>query len=186
MNNLQLNEKAFEILKKVFGFSNYRYGQQEIVENIISGKKSLVIMPTGAGKSLCYQLPAMISPKNTIIISPLIALIDDQVASLKECGVNVEKLHSNQTSDERASSWYNFKVGKAKLLYVSPERLMTENMIDNLKLLDIGLFVIDEVHCVSKWGQSFRPDYEQLSKLKYLFPNSNIVGFTATADKTTR
>ena len=186
MNNLQLNEKAFDILKKVFGFSNYRYGQQEIVENIISGKKSLAIMPTGAGKSLCYQLPAMISPKKTIIISPLIALIDDQVASLKECGVNVEKLHSNQTSDERASSWYNFKVGKAKLLYVSPERLMTENMIDNLKLLDIGLFVIDEVHCVSKWGQSFRPDYEELSKLKYFFPTSNIVGFTATADKTTR
>ena len=186
MNKLQLNEKAFDILKKVFGFSNYRYGQQEIVKNIISGKKSLAIMPTGAGKSLCYQLPAMISPKNTIIISPLIALIDDQVASLKECGVNVEKLHSNQTSDERASSWYNFKVGKAKLLYVSPERLMTENMIDNLKLLNIGLFVIDEVHCVSKWGQSFRPDYEELSKLKYFFPNSNIVGFTATADKTTR
>ena len=157
-----------------------------MVENIISGKQSLAIMPTGAGKSLCYQLPAIISQKQTIIISPLIALIDDQVAGLKECGVNVEKLHSNQTSDEQFSSWYNFKFGKAKILYVSPERLMTENMIDNLKLLDIGLFVIDEVHCVSKWGQSFRPDYEELSKLKYFFPNSNIVGFTATADKTTR
>ena len=133
MNNLQLNEKAFEMLKEVFGFSNYRYGQQEIVENIISGKKSLAIMPTDSGKSLCYQLPSIILQKKTIIISPLIALIDDQVASLRECGVNVEKLHSNQSTDEQSKSWYNFKIGKAKLLYVSPERLMTDEMINNLK-----------------------------------------------------
>ncbi|MDC1375899.1 DNA helicase RecQ [bacterium] len=186
MNNSLLNEKALETLKNIFGFSNYRYGQQEVVESIISNKKILAIMPTGAGKSLCYQLPAIISQKRTIIISPLIALIEDQVANLKGCGVNVEKLHSNLTSEERSLSWYNFKVGKSKILYVSPERLMKENMINKLKLLDVGLFVIDEVHCVSKWGQSFRPDYEELSKLTVFFPTSNIVGFTATADKTTR
>ena len=186
MNSLQLDEKAIEILKNVFGFSNYRYGQKEIVENILSKKQTLAIMPTGAGKSLCYQLPAVISKKKTIVIAPLIALIEDQVSSLKECGVNVEQLHSNQSSDELTSSWNNFKNGKSNIIYISPERLMTDHMINNLKSFEIGLFVIDEIHCVSKWGQSFRPDYEKLSKLKKIFPNSNIVGFTATADKTTR
>ena len=175
-----------EILKNVFGFSNYRYGQKEIVENILSKKQTLAIMPTGAGKSLCYQLPAVISKKKTIVIAPLIALIEDQVSSLKECGVNVEQLHSNQSRDELTSSWNNFKNGKSNIIYISPERLMTDHMINNLKSFEIGLFVIDEIHCVSKWGQSFRPDYEKLSKLKKIFPNSNIVGFTATADKTTR
>ena len=186
MNSLQLDEKAIEILKNVFGFSNYRYGQKEIVENILSKKQTLAIMPTGAGKSLCYQLPAVISKKKTIVIAPLIALIEDQVSSLKECGVNVEQLHSNQSRDELTSSWNNFKNGKSNIIYISPERLMTDHMINNLKSFEIGLFVIDEIHCVSKWGQSFRPDYEKLSKLKKIFPNSNIVGFTATADKTTR
>ncbi|MDC1356214.1 DNA helicase RecQ [Pseudomonadota bacterium] len=186
MNSLQLNEKAIKILKNIFGFSDYKYGQKEIVENILSEKQTLAIMPTGAGKSLCYQLPAVMSKKKTIVIAPLIALIEDQVSSLKECGVNVEQLHSNQSREELASSWENFKNGKTNILYISPERLMTDNMINNLKSFEIGLFVIDEIHCVSKWGQSFRPDYEKLSKLKIIFPKSNIVGFTATADKTTR
>ena len=97
MNSLQLDEKAIEILKNVFGFSDYRYGQKEIIENILSKKQTPAIMPTGAGKSLCYQLPAVISKKKTIVIAPLIALIEDQVSSLKECGVNVEQLHSNQS-----------------------------------------------------------------------------------------
>ena len=133
MNSLQLNEKAIEILKNVFGFSNYRYGQKEIVENILSKKQTLAIMPTGAGKSLCYQLPAVISKKKTIVIAPLIALIEDQVSSLKECGVNVEQLHSNQSREELTSSWNNFKNGKSNIIYISPERLMTDHMINNLK-----------------------------------------------------
>ncbi|MDA9973322.1 DNA helicase RecQ [Alphaproteobacteria bacterium] len=186
MDSLQLNKNATKILKNIFGFSDYRYGQKEIVDNILSEKQTLAIMPTGAGKSLCYQLPAVMSKKKTIVIAPLIALIEDQVSGLKECGVNVEQLHSNQTSEELTSSWNNFKNGKSNIIYISPERLMTDNMIDNLKSFEIGLFVIDEIHCVSKWGQSFRPDYEKLSQLKSIFPKSNIVGFTATADKTTR
>jgi ATP-dependent DNA helicase RecQ len=169
MNSLQLDEKAIEILKNVFGFSDYRYGQKEIIENILSKKQTLAIMPTGAGKSLCYQLPAVISKKKTIVIAPLIALIEDQVSSLKECGVNVEQLHSNQSREELTSSWNNFKNGKSNIIYISPERLMTDHMINNLKSFEIGLFVIDEIHCVSKWGQSFRPDYEKLSKLKKIF-----------------
>ncbi len=173
-------------LKNTFGFSQFRDGQEEIIRDIINEKQILAIMPTGAGKSLCYQLPAIISEKRTIIISPLIALIDDQISTLKESGIYAEKLHSNQSSDDLNASWYNFKSGKCKILYVSPERLMSDFMIRNLKELEVGLFVIDEIHCVSKWGQSFRPEYEQLSKIKDLFPQSNIVGFTATADQTTR
>ena len=173
-------------LKNTFGFSQFRDGQEEIIRDIINEKQILAIMPTGAGKSLCYQLPAIISEKRTIIISPLIALIDDQISTLKESGIYAEKLHSNQSSDDLNASWYNFKSGKCKILYVSPERLMSDFMIRNLKELEVGLFVIDEIHCVSKWGQSFRPEYEQLSKIKDLFPKSNIVGFTATADQTTR
>ena len=186
MKPLQLQNKEIEILKNIFGFSSYKDGQKEIIESIVSEKQTFAIMPTGAGKSLCYQLPAVMSGKKTIIISPLIALIEDQVSGLIEIGVSVEKLHSNQSREELTSSWNNFKNGKANIIYISPERLMTDNMINNLKLFEIGMFVIDEIHCVSKWGQSFRPDYEKLSKLKTIFPKSNIVGFTATADKTTR
>ncbi|MDC0456448.1 DNA helicase RecQ [Alphaproteobacteria bacterium] len=186
MNSSQLNERVAKVLKNVFGFSNYRNGQKEIIENILNEKQTLAIMPTGAGKSLCYQLPAVMSKKKTIVIAPLIALIEDQVFRLKECGVNVEQLHSNQSREELTSSWNNFKNGKSNIIYISPERLMTDNMINNLKAFEIGLFVIDEIHCISKWGQSFRPDYEKLSQLKNIFPKSNIVGFTATADYTTR
>lgn len=186
MDTIKQNLKANDVLKQTFGFSSFRNGQEEIVKNILDGKQTLAIMPTGAGKSLCYQIPAIVSEKKTIIISPLISLIENQVADLRENGVNVEKLHSNQSSQNRASSWNNFKNRECKILYISPERLMTESMINDLKQLEIGLFVVDEIHCVSKWGQSFRPNYEALSKLKIIFENSNIAGFTATADKTTR
>ena len=186
MPNKKLKQKAFNVLNNVFGYKKYRDGQVEIINNILDKKNTLAIMPTGAGKSLCYQIPAIISEKKTIIISPLIALIDDQVSSLKQNGVKVEKLHSNQSNEEISISWKNFKNHKTNIIYISPERLMSEVILDNLLSMDIGLFIIDEIHCVSKWGQSFRPDYEKLSKLTILFPNANISGFTATADKTTR
>ena len=186
MTFLEKNFNKNDVLKQIFGFSSFRNGQEEIVKNIIDNKQTLAIMPTGAGKSLCYQIPAIVSSKKTVIVSPLISLIENQVADLRESGVKAEKLHSNQTSQNRLTSWNNFKNGECKILYISPERLMTNSMIDDLKQLEIGLFVIDEIHCVSKWGQSFRPDYEALSKLKTIFKNSNIAGFTATADKTTR
>jgi len=186
MDITEQNLKADDILKQIFGYSSYRNGQEEIVKNILDGKQTLAIMPTGAGKSLCYQIPAIASELKTVVISPLISLIENQVADLRENGVKVEKLHSNQSSQNREISWNNFANGECKILYISPERLMTETMINDLKQLEIGLFVVDEIHCVSKWGQSFRPDYEALSKLKTIFKNSNIAGFTATADKTTR
>ena len=179
-------KKAKNVLHEKFGYSEFRPNQHEIIEQIISEKKLLAVMPTGAGKSLCYQIPAIISEKRTIIISPLIALIDDQVTSLKLLGVDVEKIHANQERQDNVNAWLRFKSGQSKIIYMSPERLMTEKMIAALKNLDIGLFVIDEAHCISKWGQSFRKDYEALSQIKNLFKKSNIVGFTATADETTR
>tara|TARA_B100000035_G_scaffold79526_1_gene66587 strand:+ start:364 stop:2178 length:1815 start_codon:yes stop_codon:yes gene_type:complete len=182
----ELNKKAFDVLNNTFGYSSYRYEQEKIINSVLSGNHTLAIMPTGAGKSLCYQIPAIISSKKTVIISPLISLMDDQVSALKECGVQAAKIHSDMTYDERSSSWNNFKNGKEKIIYLSPEKIMSEDFLNQLKTLDIGLFVIDEIHCVSKWGHNFRPDYNQLSQLKSLFPNSNIIGFTATADQTTR
>ena len=186
MSSFHLNKIAFEKLKNVFGFSNYRDGQREIIECILENKNTLVVMPTSAGKSLCYQLPAIVSQKKTVIISPLIALMDDQITSLRDYGISVEALHSHLSYEDAQKSWNNFKEGKSKIMYMSPERLMTSQMLEDLKGLEIGLFVIDEVHCVSKWGQSFRTDYEELSKLNHLFPESNIAGFTATADNSTR
>ena len=182
----ELNKKALDVLNNTFGYSSYRYEQEKIINSVLSGDHTLAIMPTGAGKSLCYQIPAIISSKKTVIISPLISLMDDQVSALKECGVQAAKIHSDMTYDERSSSWNNFKNGKEKIIYLSPEKIMSEDFLNQLKTLDIGLFVIDEIHCVSKWGHNFRPDYNQLSQLKSLFPNSNIIGFTATADQTTR
>ncbi len=183
-----MKNKCQQILKNIFGFSSFRKGQEEIILNILDAQNVLAVMPTGAGKSICYQIPAFVIDKKTIIVSPLISLIDDQIDSLKVIGINAEKLHSNQTKEEMWKSWNEFNIGKSKILYVSPERLMTESMLEALKQMDIGigLFIIDEVHCVSKWGQSFRPDYEELSRLRNIFPNSTIAGFTATADKSTR
>ena len=174
----ELNTKAFDVLRYTFGYSSYKYEQKEIIETVLSDNHTLAIMPTGAGKSLCYQIPAIISSKKTIIISPLISLMDDQISALKECGVQAEKIHSDLSYSERITSWKNFKNGNSKIIYMSPERLMTENIINDLKTMEIGLFVIDEIHCVSKWGHHFRPDYNALSKLKLLFPNSNIIGLS--------
>ncbi len=182
----ELKKKALDVLNNTFGYSSYRYDQEKIINSVLSRNYTLAIMPTGAGKSLCYQIPAIISFKKTVIISPLISLMDDQVSALKECGVQAAKIHSDMTYEERTLSWNNFKNGKEKIIYLSPEKIMSEDFLNQLKNLDIGLFVIDEIHCVSKWGHNFRPDYNKLSQLKSLFPNSNIIGFTATADQTTR
>ena len=143
-------------------------------------------MPTGAGKSICYQLPAMLSDYKTIIVSPLVSLMDDQVASLKSNKLPAEKIHSNCTFEENGAAWRSFSQGEAKILYVSPERLMTDRMVASLNGLGIGMFVIDEAHCISKWGAGFRPDYNDLSRLQYLFPSAVIAAFTATADEATR
>ena len=173
-------------LKQYFGFSDFRPGQKEIVQALLANKNLLSVMPTGAGKSICYQLPAMLSDYKTIIVSPLVSLMDDQVASLKSNKLPAEKIHSNCTFEENGAAWRSFSHGEAKILYVSPERLMTDRMVASLNGLGIGMFVIDEAHCISKWGAGFRPDYNDLSRLQYLFPSAVIAAFTATADEATR
>ena len=173
-------------LKQYFGFSDFRPGQKEIVQALLANKNLLSVMPTGAGKSICYQLPAMLSDYKTIIVSPLVSLMDDQVASLKSNKLPAEKIHSNCTFEENGAAWRSFSQGEAKILYVSPERLMTDRMVASLNGLGIGMFVIDEAHCISKWGAGFRPDYNDLSRLQYLFPTAVIAAFTATADEATR
>ena len=173
-------------LKKYFGFSDFRPGQKEIIQALLANKNLLSVMPTGAGKSICYQLPAMLSDYKTIIVSPLVSLMDDQVASLKSNKLPAEKIHSNCTFEENGAAWRSFSQGEAKILYVSPERLMTDRMVASLNGLGIGMFVIDEAHCISKWGAGFRPDYNDLSRLQYLFPSAVIAAFTATADEATR
>jgi len=143
-------------------------------------------MPTGAGKSLCYQIPALMSDRLTIIVSPLVALMDDQVAALRANGVPAGSVHSGLTREEQVENWRAVAAGRCKLLYLSPERLMSERMLSAVEKLNPALIVVDEAHCISKWGVSFRPEYERLSALKERFPHAAIAGFTATADKATR
>lgn len=175
-----------DLLRDVFGYSSFRLGQLEIIKEILAQQSVLAVMPTGAGKSLCYQLPAIYSQRKTIIVSPLVALIDDQVAALAHTGVQVSKLHSGLSRDENVEQWKKFASGMAKILYMSPERLMQPRMLDALQKQTIGMFVVDEAHCISKWGADFRPDYEALAQLKTVFPETVIAAFTATADKATR
>ena len=173
-------------LKKYFGYESFRLEQFPIIEKILAGRHVLVVMPTGSGKSLCYQLPAVLSDQRTIIVSPLVALINDQAASLERSGIEVSKIHSAQSYEQNVHEWKRFTSNKSKILYLSPERLMTARMIASLQKLPIGMFVIDEAHCISKWGADFRPAYESLSELKSHFPKANLAAFTATADKATR
>lgn len=173
-------------LKSIFGFSAFRPGQEEIVDALIAGEDALAIMPTGAGKSLCYQLPALTGDGLTIVVSPLIALMDNQIAQLRAFGAPVGVIHSNQDREASIADWRRAASGEAKLLYMSPERLMSPRMIEALSRLKVTRFIIDEAHCVSQWGHDFRPDYLALTVLREKFPNAAIAAFTATADERTR
>ena len=181
-----MNPAILEKLKTVFGFDDFRPGQAEIVEALVQGDNLLAVMPTGAGKSLCYQLPALLSDGLTIVVSPLIALMDNQLAQLNAVGAGAGAIHSNQTRAENVADWRRVQSGDVKLLYMAPERLMTPRMIDALKELSVTRFVVDEAHCISQWGHDFRPDYFALSALRQHFPHTPVAAFTATADERTR
>ncbi|MBP02650.1 MAG: DNA helicase RecQ [Rhodospirillaceae bacterium] len=183
---VQNSDKLENLLKETFGYSSFRSGQLEIIEAIMAKKNVRAVMPTAAGKSLCYQLPAIHSNEKTIVISPLVALMDDQAAALFELGVQVSRIHSGLSREENIDQWQRFASDSSSILYLSPERLMQTRMIKALQKFSIGLFVIDEAHCISKWGADFRPDYEELSKIQDFFPGSVISAFTATADRATR
>ena len=174
------------ILSDSFGHKAFRPGQADIIDMILEGKNVLAVMPTGAGKSICYQVPSQLLDQPTIVISPLVALMDNQAAGLRANGVSVAAIHSGQSREENVAQWKEVAQGRTNLLYLSPERLMQPRMLSAMKALNPALFVVDEAHCVSKWGPAFRPEYADLSRLKTLFPTARIAAFTATADASTR
>jgi ATP-dependent DNA helicase RecQ len=182
--------RALALLKDVFGYASFRGAQAEIIDHVIGGGDCLVLMPTGGGKSLCYQIPAMLRPGAGIIVSPLIALMQDQVSALHVNGVKAAFLNSTQSGEE--SSWVEQALlqGEIDLVYVAPERLMTPRFLSFMERLErtagIALFAIDEAHCVSQWGHDFRPEYIQLSMLHERFPDVPRIALTATADPQTR
>ena len=181
-----MSKSPQDILHSVFGYPEFRPGQADIVDHILAGTPTLCVMPTGAGKSLCYQVPALMLDGPSVVVSPLTALMDDQVAGLRANGVAAAAIHSGRDRQDNIADWQRFRSGEIKLLYLSPERLMTERMLAALDAMAPALFVVDEAHCISKWGASFRPEYEQLSALRSRFPRARLAAFTATADAATR
>ncbi|SAK84849.1 ATP-dependent DNA helicase RecQ [Caballeronia temeraria] len=182
--------RSLEILNEIFGYPAFRGQQAEIVEHVANGGDCLVLMPTGGGKSLCYQIPSLVRREAGygagIVVSPLIALMQDQVAALTEVGVRAAYLNSTLSGAEAAATERALRNGEIDLLYVAPERLMTPRFLDLLDSSPVGLFAIDEAHCVSQWGHDFRPEYIQLSVLHERFPNVPRIALTATADAITR
>ena len=186
MPTLPPNPQALRLLSDVFGYSSFRPGQEEVIATILDGTSVLVVMPTGSGKSLCFQIPALLQTGLTLVISPLVALMEDQVAALKFDGVAAETINSSHDRETNVATWRRVAAGTVRLLYISPERLMTERMLAALQRLPVVQIAIDEAHCISRWGPSFRPDYEALTRLSELFPGAALSAFTATADEATR
>lgn len=179
-------KKIFEVLKSVYGYDTFREGQQEVVEHVTAGGDALVLFPTGRGKSLCFQVPALCRSGVAIVVSPLIALMQDQVDALKQRGVAAEFLNSHQSAEEAASVRKALLAGDLKLLYVAPERLMMDSTLSLLANVDVSLLVVDECHAISQFGHDFRPEYRRLGELGDHFPNVPRIALTATADPRTR
>jgi ATP-dependent DNA helicase RecQ len=175
-----------EVLRRVFGHEGFRPGQQQVVEAIMAGRDVLAVMPTGAGKSLCYQVPAIARGGVAVVVSPLVALMQDQVARLQAAGVPAGTINSSQPWGTNADTWRAAQRGELRLLYMSPERLTDARMLDALPRLNLSLFAVDEAHCVSQWGHDFRPEYMALSALRERFESVPIAALTATADARTR
>ena len=179
-------DEKHRILADTFGYRSFRPGQEQVIDQVLDGQHVLAVMPTGAGKSLCYQVPALVEGGLTVVVSPLIALMQDQVNALRLNGVAAECINSSKSREENVQTWRRVMAGEIRLLYMAPERLMTARMLQALKKLPITLFAIDEAHCISQWGHSFRAEYLELGTLREGFPDVPIVALTATADRLTR
>ncbi|MDE6119450.1 MAG: RecQ family ATP-dependent DNA helicase, partial [Muribaculaceae bacterium] len=185
MENQTLTDKAQALLRRFFGYNSFRSRQAEIISAVTSGRDCLVLMPTGGGKSICYQIPALLQPGVAVVVSPLIALMKDQVQALIACGIPAATINSMQSDEENMRIMESVGRGHIKLLYMSPERLLLDavHWPENMR---ISLFAIDEAHCISQWGHDFRPEYARLSILRELFPKVPVIALTATADRLTR
>src|SRR5690606_35123555 len=179
-------QAAKQVLKDYFGYDSFRPMQEDIIRNVLQNQDVLVLMPTGGGKSLCYQVPAMVMPGICVVISPLIALMKDQVEALRENGIAADFLNSTQSTREQEEIENKCLNGSLKMLYVSPEKLLSGGFFNFLKRLQVNLFAVDEAHCISSWGHDFRPEYTQLKFIKEQFPEVPVIALTATADKLTR
>ena len=179
-------DQFFSLLREIWGFDSLRPSQHAAIGSILEGRDTLVVMPTGGGKSLCYQAPAVFRGGMTIVVSPLIALMKDQVDSLKQVGVNAIRIDSTLSASEKRDTAQQIRSGQVRMLFVSPERLANQDFVRFLDGNDVHTIAIDEAHCVSQWGHDFRPEYRQLSSLRTLFPTAAMHGFTATATEKVR
>ena len=179
-------DRKRQVLKDVFGYDDFRPGQLPVIDALLAGRNVLAVMPTGSGKSLCFQVPALVQGGLTIVVSPLVALMQDQVQALRLAGVAADSINSSQSREDNVDAWRRAASGHTRLLYMAPERLMTERMLEALARLDVRLIAIDEAHCISQWGPAFRPEYEALASLRTHFPSIPIAALTATADEVTR
>lgn len=175
-----------KVLNDVFGYPSFRPGQEEVVDCLLDNVSVLAVMPTGAGKSLCFQVPALTKGGLTIVVSPLVALMEDQVSALRLAGVDADTINSTRDRSINVATWRRVTAGEISILYIAPERLMTGRMLEAISRLPISMFAIDEAHCLSQWGPAFRPEYAELGKLSEIFPKTPIAALTATADEATR
>jgi ATP-dependent DNA helicase RecQ len=179
-------DQAREILRRTFGHAEFRGLQAQVISEVLAGRSAMAVLPTGGGKSLCYQIPSMMRLGLGLVVSPLIALMADQVAGLRQSGVAAARLDSNVDPAEKSETWRRIEAGALDLLYLSPESLNQPSMIERLARTPLALIAIDEAHCVSQWGHDFRPEYRMLGRLADIFPNTPRLAVTATADARTR